>query len=761
MGIEGEPGFVADIDNTKIVASAGNLSMNTRSEDPMKRIKSTGLRTSLASADAAGGKKMATSVTVSFQFRSQLDILLLNLRSTSPHYIKCVKPNSEKAPGRFNAEMMSEQLRYSGALKVVRIRQEGFPISLSFAQFYEMFENLGFKRGWKKSRLCTTPEAREYTAALCSEYLKHKQEYQLGFTKVFMKSDSFEHMHLAINVFFAQKVRKFQALARQRIAWVRYRTSRKGILLFQAWVRMYLARKRFKKIMQNLFEAREREQIRLTEERRLANLAYVERVEGLFLAVSAGDLATVRALLSAYPEDYYLCDEKQNNRSVLQAACRSGNVDLIRHLQPSRDDIFYKDSHGNNAVHYVMFSGKKSILSILRYLSIVNAADTENLRDVVAAMQQMSIEPRRASALPPVAPTSANMTRSPHAMPVQEIRPMLPPPAPALSEDDEVVSTITGATAASSATKSSASLGRAHGTGSGGSAELKSGWLSKRGESQIWRKRWVVLTTEALMYFRNNKDKLPRYTLSFTHQNDITIQRSPGKTTAIDIFINTQSIKKKRDRVSLMADTEQEMQAWMNLLKAAAGVQSQPLRTAGSSAASALANKNNKDVKPLLVLRPTWTSLLLKSVNNAHETPLHILAQYDAATAAANDGMTEEDILILATWMVGNIAPLNAYNGRGLTPLQVAVQASNQSLAALLTKQGADPSKTMFGSSGTRSTYDLAQDIEFQKRLKAATRAFAQRENFSIDSSSTARLSLFFHRLLSRSNKSFGRLHCS
>lgn len=115
------------------------------------------------------------------------------------------------------------------------------------------------------------------------------------------------------------------------------------------------------------------------------------------------------------------------------------------------------------------------------------------------------------------------------------------------------------------------------------------------------------------------------------------------------------------------------------------------------------------------MLRPTWTSLLLKSVNNARETPLHILAQYDAATAAANDGMTEEDILILATWMVGNIAPLNAYNGRGLTPLQVVVQTGNQSLAALLTKQGADPSKHIFGTSGTRSTYDLVHDIEFQK----------------------------------------------
>lgn len=77
MVIEGEPCFVTDIDHTKIVSSAGNLSMNTRSEDLMKRIKSTGRRTSLASADAAGGKKMASSVTVSSQFRSQLDILFV------------------------------------------------------------------------------------------------------------------------------------------------------------------------------------------------------------------------------------------------------------------------------------------------------------------------------------------------------------------------------------------------------------------------------------------------------------------------------------------------------------------------------------------------------------------------------------------------------------------------------------------------------------------------------------------------------------
>ncbi|RYG62603.1 hypothetical protein EON64_17550, partial [archaeon] len=70
-------------------------------------------------------KKLATFVTVSFQFRSQLDILISTLKATAPHYIKCIKPNTSKVQGSFDGLLVLEQLRYSGALEVVRIRQEG------------------------------------------------------------------------------------------------------------------------------------------------------------------------------------------------------------------------------------------------------------------------------------------------------------------------------------------------------------------------------------------------------------------------------------------------------------------------------------------------------------------------------------------------------------------------------------------------------------------------------------------------------------
>ena len=70
-----------------------------------------------------GGKRMASSVTVSFQFRQQLDLLVRSLKVTRPHYIKCIKSNAAKAPASFACPLVMEQLRYSGIIEVVRIRR--------------------------------------------------------------------------------------------------------------------------------------------------------------------------------------------------------------------------------------------------------------------------------------------------------------------------------------------------------------------------------------------------------------------------------------------------------------------------------------------------------------------------------------------------------------------------------------------------------------------------------------------------------------
>ncbi|KAH8073498.1 hypothetical protein JL721_2799 [Aureococcus anophagefferens] len=80
-------------------------------------------------------KKMAAGQTVSKKFRTQLEELVAILATTSPHYIKCIKPNSSKQPGAYSEQLVVKQLRCSGALEVVRIRREGLPTRVEFLAF--------------------------------------------------------------------------------------------------------------------------------------------------------------------------------------------------------------------------------------------------------------------------------------------------------------------------------------------------------------------------------------------------------------------------------------------------------------------------------------------------------------------------------------------------------------------------------------------------------------------------------------------------
>jgi len=117
-------------------------------------------------------KKMASAVTVSYQFRSQLDELITVLKSTHPHYIKCIKPNGKKRAFSFTSSIVMEQLRYSGALEVVRIRREGYPVRISFLEFLMKNNLLAKKFGFSIDNLASYSEdamrdMAQKTASLC------------------------------------------------------------------------------------------------------------------------------------------------------------------------------------------------------------------------------------------------------------------------------------------------------------------------------------------------------------------------------------------------------------------------------------------------------------------------------------------------------------------------------------------------------------------------------------------------------------------
>lgn len=87
---------------------------------------------------------------------------------------------------------------------------------------------MSYKHGWRKASDCTA--AKQYTTQLASELSKLKRDYQIGNTKIFLKFEAYENMHLAVAAFCGLKSRKFQALIRKRQQVRRYRVGKKGII---------------------------------------------------------------------------------------------------------------------------------------------------------------------------------------------------------------------------------------------------------------------------------------------------------------------------------------------------------------------------------------------------------------------------------------------------------------------------------------------------------------------------------------------------
>ncbi|WJZ91162.1 hypothetical protein VitviT2T_010261 [Vitis vinifera] len=77
--------------------------------------------------------------SIGSRFKQQLQSLLETLSATEPHYVRCVKPNNPFKPSIFENNNVLQQLRYGGALKVIRISCAGYPTRRMFVEFIARF----------------------------------------------------------------------------------------------------------------------------------------------------------------------------------------------------------------------------------------------------------------------------------------------------------------------------------------------------------------------------------------------------------------------------------------------------------------------------------------------------------------------------------------------------------------------------------------------------------------------------------------------
>ncbi|XP_051851509.1 myosin-13 [Antechinus flavipes] len=138
-----------------------------------------------AGSSKKGGKKKGSSFqTVSAVFRENLNKLMTNLRSTHPHFVRCLIPNETKTPGEMDHYLVMHQLRCNGVLEGIRICRKGFPSRILYGDFKQRYRILNAS-AIPEGQFIDSKNASE--KLLSSIDVDHEQ-YRFGLTKVFFKA---------------------------------------------------------------------------------------------------------------------------------------------------------------------------------------------------------------------------------------------------------------------------------------------------------------------------------------------------------------------------------------------------------------------------------------------------------------------------------------------------------------------------------------------------------------------------------------------
>ncbi|KAM4548595.1 unconventional myosin-Va [Odontesthes bonariensis] len=99
---------------------------------------------SVANGSVRSGKRATREhkLTVGVQFRQSLQMLMDTLNSTTPHYVRCIKPNDLKEPFMFDPKRTVQQLRACGVLETIRISAAGYPSRWTYEEFFSRYRVL-------------------------------------------------------------------------------------------------------------------------------------------------------------------------------------------------------------------------------------------------------------------------------------------------------------------------------------------------------------------------------------------------------------------------------------------------------------------------------------------------------------------------------------------------------------------------------------------------------------------------------------------
>uniref|UniRef100_A0A7N5ZUR8 Myosin-7 n=1 Tax=Anabas testudineus TaxID=64144 RepID=A0A7N5ZUR8_ANATE len=235
-----------------LVHYAGTVDYNifnwlVKNKDPLNETvvglyqKSTLKLLSLLFANYAGAdsgkkekkKKGSSFQTVSALHRENLNKLMTNLRSTHPHFVRCIIPNETKTPGAMENPLVMHQLRCNGVLEGIRICRKGFPNRILYGDFKQRYRILNPAAIPEGQFIDSRKGAEKLLASLDIDH----NQYKFGHTKVFFKAGLLGLLEEMRDERLSKIITAIQARSRGLLSRIEYQkmVERRDALLVIQW----------------------------------------------------------------------------------------------------------------------------------------------------------------------------------------------------------------------------------------------------------------------------------------------------------------------------------------------------------------------------------------------------------------------------------------------------------------------------------------------------------------------------------------------
>nr|XP_043623219.1 myosin-1 isoform X2 [Erigeron canadensis] len=181
-------------------------------------------------------------LSVVTKFKGQLFQLMQRLESTTPHFIRCIKPNNSQSPGIYHQGLILQQLRCCGVLEVVRISRSGFPTRMSHQKFARRY-------GFLLLEHVALQDPLSVSVAILHQFDILPEMYQIGYTKLFFRTGQIGKLEDTRNRTL-NGILRVQSCFRGHKARQYMKELKRGIFNLQSFARGVKTRKEFAILLQ-------------------------------------------------------------------------------------------------------------------------------------------------------------------------------------------------------------------------------------------------------------------------------------------------------------------------------------------------------------------------------------------------------------------------------------------------------------------------------------------------------------------------------